>query len=65
MNKTEFQKKQQEIFRECNIKIDSVIEQLKKDGKWIGGLTNDPPEIQEIKDRAFSEIKKLSKQVED
>ena len=64
MTNKEFQQKQQEIFRKYNLEIMEVIERLKNEGRWIGGLTSDPPEIKELKDKAYAEIAELAKKVE-
>ena len=60
----EFKEKRIEIYDKCNAEIDIVIEKKKLEGTWIGGLTSDPPEIQAIKDKAFSEIRELAKMLE-
>lgn len=64
MTNDELITKRMEILHESNLEIDKTIAKLKKEGKWSGGLTSDPPEIRKIKEKAYAEIAELAKQVE-
>ena len=60
----EFKEKKIEILDKCNAELEVIIDKMKAEGTLRGGLTIDPPEVQAVKEKAFSELSELWKLVE-